>query len=150
MVINTDIALIELTTQIATAYLKNNSIPSSELPTVIATIHTALSKVGMPEPGTASQEPAVPIKKSVHRDYIICLEDGKKLKMLKRHLRTVYNMTPAEYRTKWGLPSDYPMVAPAYAERRSEFAKSIGLGRKSAPPPPAPAPATRGRRAKAA
>jgi predicted transcriptional regulator len=143
--------LVEMTARITAAYLRANQVPAAELPAVIGTVFSGLSQVGSrqaPEP--ERQEPAVPIKKSVQRDYIVCLEDGKKLKMLKRHLRTTYGMTPEEYRAKWGLPRDYPMVAPAYAERRSEFAKSIGLGRgrKAAETEaePQPAPAKRGRR----
>ena len=104
-------------------------MPSSALPHLIATVHEAIRSA---EQATSSPpEPAVPIKKSVKPDYVICLEDGKKFKMLKRHLRNAFDMTPDEYRLKWGLPSDYPMVAPKYAARRSELAKKIGLGRKA-------------------
>ncbi len=104
-------------------------MPPGELPHLIRTVHEALER---PDQAASSPpEPAVPIKKSVKPDYVICLEDGRKLKMLKRHLRTSYNMTPDEYRRKWGLSSDYPMVAPKYAARRSELAKKIGLGRKA-------------------
>jgi len=113
------------------AYVSNNPIPVSEVPAMIKSVHSTLGGLG----GVAqnevqtSQKPAVPVKRSVNPDYIICLEDGKKLKMLKRYLRSNYNMTPEEYRAKWGLPADYPMVAPNYAAQRSEFAKKIGLGR---------------------
>ena len=123
-----DTSSLELVSKIVSAYVSNNSLPSDELPDLITTIHEALQN---PDQAAASTpEPAVPIKKSVRPNYVVCLEDGKKLKMLKRHLRTSYNMTPDEYRRKWGLSSDYPMVAPKYAARRSEIAKIIGLGRK--------------------
>ncbi len=118
-----------MVSEIVSAYVSKNSLPPSELPHLIKTVHDALSS---PDQGTSSApEPAVPIKKSIRPDYVICLEDGKKLKMLKRHLRTAYDMSPDEYRQKWGLASDYPMVAPKYAARRSELAKKIGLGRKA-------------------
>ena len=123
-----DTSSLELVSKIVSAYVSSNSLPSGELPDLITTIHEALQN---PDQAAASPpEPAVPIKKSVRPDYVICLEDGLKLKMLKRHLRTSYNMTPDEYRRKWGLSSDYPMTAPKYAARRSELAKIIGLGRK--------------------
>ncbi len=123
-----DTSSLELVSKILSDYVSNNSLPSDELPDLIKTIHEALQN---PDQAAASTpEPAVPIKRSIRPDYVICLEDGKKLKMLKRHLRTSYNMTPDEYRRKWGLSSDYPMVAPKYAARRSELAKKIGLGRK--------------------
>ncbi len=119
---------LELVSTIVSAYVSNNSLPSDELPDLITTIHEALQN---PDQAAASPpEPAVPIKRSIRPDYVICLEDGKKLKMLKRHLRNAFDMSPDEYRKKWGLPSDYPMVAPKYAARRSELAKVIGLGRK--------------------
>ena len=124
-----DTSTIVMVSEIVSAYVSKNSLPPSELPHLIKTVHDALSS---PEQGASSApEPAVPIKKSIRPDYVICLEDGKKLKMLKRHLRTAYNMSPDEYRQKWGLASDYPMVAPKYAARRSELAKKIGLGRKA-------------------
>ncbi len=124
-----DTSTIVMVSEIVSAYVSKNSLPPSELPHLIKTVHDALSS---PEQGTSSApEPAVPIKKSIRPDYVICLEDGKKLKMLKRHLRTAYDMSPDEYRQKWGLASDYPMVAPKYAARRSELAKKIGLGRKA-------------------
>ncbi len=123
-----DTSSLESVSKIVSAYVSNNSVPSSELPDLITTVHEALRN---PDQGASSAlEPAVPIKRSIRPDYVICLEDGKKLKMLKRHLRTSYNMSPDEYRQKWGLSSDYPMVAPKYAARRSELAKIIGLGRK--------------------
>ena len=121
---------LELVSRIASAYVSNNHLPPSELHHLITTVHEALQK---PDQAALSPpEPAVPIKKSVEHDYVICLEDGRKLKMLKRHLRDSYDMSPDEYRRRWGLPSDYPMVAPEYAARRSELAKKIGLGRKKA------------------
>jgi len=123
-----DTSTIVMVSEIVSAYVSKNSLPPSELPHLIKTVHDALSS---PEQAASSApEPAVPIKKSIRPDYVICLEDGKKLKMLKRHLRTAYDMSPDEYRQKWGLASDYPMVAPKYAARRSELAKKIGLGRK--------------------
>jgi len=121
--------LLSLATEIVTAYLEKNSVPSDHLPELIQTVHRALAGLGAPSSMMPPQTPAVPVKKSVMPDYIVCLEDGKKLKMLKRHLRTVYGMTPQEYRQKWGLPPDYPMVAPNYTAQRAAFAKSIGLGR---------------------
>ena len=117
--------------QIVSAHVFNNSVQASDLPTLIQQVYTALTSLGS-EPALAveKREPAVPVRKSVFPDYIVCLEDGKKLKMLKRHLMTSYGLTPEAYRERWGLPSNYPMVAPSYAERRSALAKSIGLGRK--------------------
>ncbi len=124
-----DTSSLELVSKIVSAFVSNNSVPSSELPDLITTVHEALKD---PDQAASSRpEPAVPIKKSVKPDYVICLEDGKKLKMLKRHLRTSYDMSPDEYRQRWGLPHDYPMVAPKYAAKRSELAKKIGLGRKA-------------------
>jgi predicted transcriptional regulator len=123
--------LITLTADIVAAHVSNNSVAVNDLPQLIQNVHGALSGLGdkqsVPE---AKPEPKVPIRSSVKPDYIVCLEDGKKLKMLKRHLMTHYNMTPEQYRTKWGLNSDYPMVAPNYAEQRRTLAKSIGLGTK--------------------
>ena len=119
---------LESVSKIVSAYVSNNNLSSGDLPQLITTVHEALQK---PHQATSSPpEPEVPIKKSVTHDYVICLEDGKKLKMLKRHLRNAYGMSPDEYRRRWRLPSDYPMVAPEYAARRSELAKKIGLGRK--------------------
>ncbi len=121
-------ASLELVSKIVIAYLANNSVPRSELPWLIRSVRDALSYTE--ESPVQSREPAVSIKTSVKPDYIVCLEDGKKLKMLKRHLRTAFGLSPQEYRKKWGLPHDYPMVAPKYAKQRSELAKKIGLGRK--------------------
>ncbi len=124
--------ILELATNIVAAHVSNNVVAVQDLPKLIREVYSSLSQVQ--QGGQESQErptPAVPIKKSVTPDYIICLEDGKKLKMLKRHLKTVYNMTPEEYREKWGLPSDYPMVAPNYAKQRSRLAKEIGLGTRA-------------------
>lgn len=125
---------IELTAEIVSAYVSNNPIPANELPNLIASVHASLKSLGGApvDPVEEPKTPAVNPKKSVHHDYIICLEDGKKFKSLKRHLSTHYNLTPDEYRTKWNLPRDYPMVAPSYAAARSELAKKTGLGRKSA------------------
>jgi predicted transcriptional regulator len=120
-----------MTADVVAAYVGNNPLPTVELTKAISAVHDSL--VSLNDGGGAPAEPpkpAVSIRRSVKPDYIVCLEDGKKLKMLKRHLRTTYGMTPDEYRAKWGLPSDYPMVAPTYAQQRSEFAKKIGLGRK--------------------
>ncbi|MGL5837396.1 MAG: MucR family transcriptional regulator [Sphingorhabdus sp.] len=122
--------LITLTADIVAAHVSNNTVAVSDLPVLISNVHGALSGLGggLAAPEVAP-EPAVPIRNSLKRDYIICLEDGKKLKMLKRHLMTHYGLTPDQYRTKWGLAADYPMVAPAYAEQRRDLAKAIGLGR---------------------
>ena len=123
--------LLRMTSEVAAAYISNNNLPSGQLPDVIRTIHESLAALSGARVAAASEPPtpAVAIKKSITPDYIVCLEDGKKLKMLKRHLRSTYNMTPDEYRHRWGLPADYPMVAPNYAAQRSDFAKKIGLGR---------------------
>jgi predicted transcriptional regulator len=121
--------LITLTADIVAAHVSNNSVSVSDLPTLISNVHNALSGLSSTEVAAPILEPAVPVRNSVKKDYIICLEDGKKLKMLKRHLMTHYGMTPDDYRAKWGLPADYPMVAPAYAETRRVLAKAIGLGR---------------------
>ena len=132
--------LVTMTGQIVASYVRAHQVAISDLPNLIRSVHGSLAGANQPAPEPVELRPAVPIKKSVTPDYIVCLEDGKKLKMLKRYLRTTYDMTPEEYRAKWGLPTDYPMVAPNYAARRSEFAKQIGLGRKpaeEAPPPPA-------------
>lgn len=126
----------ELTAEIVAAYVANNSVPASNLSELIATVHQAVTALGKPAaPEAAALTPAVNPKKSVHADYIVCLEDGKRFKSLKRHLMTHYNLTPEEYRAKWGLPHDYPMVAPNYAAQRSELAKKMGLGRKAAKKP---------------
>lgn len=146
------VASVELAAEIVAAYVANNSVAVGELPGLIANIHTALQRLGAPTEEPASKpQPAVPIKKSVTADFIVCLEDGKKFKSLKRHLRTRYDMTPEDYRQKWGLPADYPMVAPNYAAARSELAKTMGLGQqRRKTPEPAPAPKSSGRKAKAA
>ena len=125
--------LLRMAVDLVSAYVSNNALASGQIPELIQTVYGSLESLNEtgPEPEPEPQKPAVPIRKSVGDDYIVCLEDGKKLKMLKRHLRTNYGMTPEEYRAKWGLPSDYPMVAPAYAKQRSAFAKKIGLGRKA-------------------
>ena len=125
--------LITLTADIVAAHVSNNSVAVSDVSTLISNVHGALSGISGPAVEVeAVLEPAVPIRNSIKRDFIVCLDDGKKLKMLKRHLMTHYGMTPDDYRAKWGLPADYPMVAPAYAEQRRELAKAIGLGRAPA------------------
>jgi predicted transcriptional regulator len=122
--------LITLTADIVAAHVSNNSVAVSDVPTLIGNVHSALAGLsGTSTPPAEAPEPAVPIRLSVKKDYIVCLDDGKKLKMLKRHIMTHYGMTPDDYRAKWGLPADYPMVAPAYAEQRRVLAKAIGLGR---------------------
>jgi len=126
--------LITLASDIVAAHVSNNSVSVSDLPTLITNVYTALANLDQPAPVVeVAPEPAVSIRSSIKNDHIVCLEDGKKLKMLKRHLATRYNMTPDQYRARWNLPADYPMVAPAYAEKRRELAKKIGLGRKPAP-----------------
>lgn len=123
--------LITLTSDIVAAHVSNNSVAVSDLPLLIQNVYGALSQLsGTPAAPEVKQEPAVSVRASIKPDYIVCLEDGKKLKMLKRHLMTHYNMTPDEYRQKWNLPADYPMVAPNYAEQRRNLAKKIGLGTK--------------------
>ncbi len=122
--------LLEHTTRIVAAHVAKNPIAVTDVPGLIATVHQALAALG-PEEAAPRPEPAVPIKQSIKPEYIVCLDDGKKLKMLKRHLKATYNMTPDDYRKRWGLPSDYPMVAPNYASTRSKLAKKIGLGRKT-------------------
>ncbi len=122
--------LLRMTSDVVAAYVRNNPLPTTELSGVIQTVHSSLAALnGAGQAAPEPAKPAVSIRRSVTPDYIVCLEDGKKLKMLKRHLRTTYNMTPEEYRAKWGLPGDYPMVAPNYAKERSAHAKKIGLGR---------------------
>jgi predicted transcriptional regulator len=118
---------LNLVTEIVSAFVSNNSISNKQIPDLITSVHQALMNVEEKPPETL--KPAVPKKRSVTPDFIVCLEDGKKLKMLKRHIRTSYNLSPKEYRQKWGLPDDYPMVAPKYAAQRSELAKKIGLGK---------------------
>lgn len=124
--------ILRMAVDVVAAYLSNNQLPAGQIPEVIDTVFRSLRALDgtMGEAKSEPQKPAVPVRRSVTPEYIVCLEDGKKLKMLKRHLRTTYNMTPEEYRAKWGLAPDYPMVAPNYARQRSDFAKKIGLGRK--------------------
>eukprot|EP01012_Entosiphon_sulcatum_P003876 TRINITY_DN11399_c0_g1_i1.p2 TRINITY_DN11399_c0_g1~~TRINITY_DN11399_c0_g1_i1.p2 ORF type:complete len:137 (+),score=31.55 TRINITY_DN11399_c0_g1_i1:226-636(+) len=121
-----------LTAKVVASYVGNNSVSVAELPSLIGNVQAAFRTLGEEKaaPVKSEQTPAVPIKKSVTPEYIVCLEDGKKLKMLKRHLKTVYDMSPDEYRAKWNLPPEYPMVAPNYAKARSEMATKLGLGRK--------------------
>src|SRR5215211_5789009 len=150
---------IELAADIVSAFVSNNSVPVAELPALIGNVHDALNTLASGSAQQAVEEPkapAVSIKKSVQPDYIVCLDDGKRFQSLKRHLRTTYNLTPEQYRAKWGLPSSYPMVAPNYAATRSELAKRLGLGQQrrrtepvKAEPQPA-APPTKGRRRKKA
>ncbi|RZA31150.1 MAG: MucR family transcriptional regulator [Lysobacteraceae bacterium] len=130
----TDNDLIDLSADIVCAYVSHNALSVADLPKLIADVHAALRGLGSAPAAEPAEElkPAVPVKKSISPDYIICLEDGKKFKSLKRHLRTHYNLSPEEYREKWGLPSDYPMVAPSYSATRSRLAKDNGLGRKAA------------------
>ena len=122
--------IIEMTADIVSAYVGNNSVSATDLPSLIQSVHRALSGVstGAEAVEAAPKEPAVPLKRSITPDYLICLEDGRKFKSLKRHLRTKYNMSPEDYRAKWGLAKDYPMVAPNYAKARSDLAKQMGLG----------------------
>lgn len=128
--------MLGLTAQIVAAHVSNNPVPPDGLPALIQDVYRTLNGIGKdaPPPPPEKQLPAVPVKKSVFADHLVCLEDGKHLKMLKRHLSTAYNMTPEQYREKWGLPADYPMVAPSYAKHRSSLAKKIGLGTKSKEP----------------
>ncbi|MGE3303917.1 MAG: MucR family transcriptional regulator [Hyphomonadaceae bacterium] len=127
---NTKSDLVEMTAAIVAAYLRANPVAAAEIPRLIEVVHAALKTTGAQAEAAPPQElaPAVPVKKSVTDDFIICLEDGKKFKSLKRHLRAQYGMTPEEYRQRWNLPADYPMVAPAYAKARSQLAKRMGLG----------------------
>ncbi|HXQ09533.1 MAG TPA: MucR family transcriptional regulator [Caulobacteraceae bacterium] len=125
-----DAALLGLTAEIVAAYVAENNLPVDAIATLISSVHEALAGLGKAPPVQPERRrPAVPISRSVQHDYIVCLEDGRRLKMLKRYLRARYNLSPEEYRRRWGLPADYPMVAPVYAARRSAFAKKIGLGR---------------------
>ena len=139
--------MVALTGRITAAYLRGNALPAADISSVIGIVHGSLLQLAQPasQPQEEVQMPAVPIRRSVTAEYIVCLEDGKKLKMLKRHLSTAYAMTPNQYRAKWNLPADYPMVAPAYAERRSDLARASGLGRRRPEPEPQPAPKKRGR-----
>ena len=139
--------LLALTAEIVSAYVGNNALDTGVVPDVIGAVFAKLAELSTDEkPLPETLTPAVPIKRSVTDDYIVCLEDGKKLKMLKRHLMTAYGMTPEEYRAKWGLKPDYPMVAPTYAAKRQELAKKIGLGRKPRASEPAAAPKGRSRK----
>ncbi|OFX12980.1 MAG: transcriptional regulator [Alphaproteobacteria bacterium RIFOXYD12_FULL_60_8] len=126
--------ILRMVTDVVASYVCENPLPADQLPVLIQTVHATLNGLAngsaMSPVTSEAQNPAVPVRRSVTDDYIICLEDGKKLKMLKRHLRTAYGMSPEDYRAKWGLPADYPMVAPNYATQRSQFAKKIGLGHK--------------------
>ncbi|MEQ8305779.1 MAG: MucR family transcriptional regulator [Hoeflea sp.] len=123
--------LIELTAEIVAAYVSNNSVAANDLPNVISQVHAALGGATAPVEETVEKpKPAVPVRRSIQNDYLICLEDGQKFKSLKRHLMTHYGLTPEQYREKWDLPADYPMVAPSYAEARSRLAKEMGLGQK--------------------
>ncbi len=122
-------ALIKQTCEIVSAYVQNNAVQQADLPELIRRVHKSLTELSKPEEIEEPPTPAVPIKKSVFKDYIVCLEDGLKFKSLKRHLRSKYDMSPEEYRERWGLPPDYPMVAPGYSEQRSKLAKKMGLGR---------------------
>lgn len=147
--IDSSVELLQFTADIIAAHVSNNSVSIGELPALIASVHGSLAGLGAaPQQVQEELTPAVSIRSSIKPDYIVCLEDGKKLKMLKRHLMTSYQMTPEQYRAKWKLPADYPMVAPNYAEQRRSLALTIGLGRKSAKPAassePAPVKRTRG------
>ncbi|WGF90924.1 MucR family transcriptional regulator [Marinivivus vitaminiproducens] len=142
---------LDVTARIVAAYVGNNAVHRDELTPLLATVHRAISALGRAAPAVEPNrpKPAVPIRRSVMPDYLICLEDGKKLKTLKRHLQSRYGLSPGEYREKWGLPADYPMVAPAYSQARSKMAKALGLGRGGQTPDPKPAsppPAKRPRR----
>lgn len=123
---------IELTAEIVSAYVSNNTVPAGDMPSLISQVHQALVRVGggNHEAPVEPLKPAISVKRSINPDYLVCLEDGKKFKSLKRHLRTQYNLTPEQYREKWGLPADYPMVAPSYAAARSQLAKDMGLGQQ--------------------
>jgi predicted transcriptional regulator len=127
-----DSRYIELTASIVSAYVSNNSVPSADIPNLISQVHSALKRVSTGQAAATAEplKPAVPVKRSVTAEHIVCLEDGHKFKSLKRHLRTRYNMTPDQYREKWSLPPDYPMVAPNYAAARSQLAKQMGLGQQ--------------------
>ncbi|MEM9937898.1 MAG: MucR family transcriptional regulator [Pseudomonadota bacterium] len=133
MNIQTKSEVLEMTSDIVSSFVAHNPVPSSALADLIKTVHETIEELASDKPAEPPRpDPAVPISKSITPDHIICLEDGRKLKMLKRYLRSRYELTPDEYRARWGLPSDYPMVAPNYAKKRSAFAKEIGLGRKRA------------------
>ena len=132
-----DLNVVEMATEIVSAYVRNNSVPASELPSLLQSVHDALGNIlngTKPEAVKEPPQPKVPIKRSVTNDHIVCLEDGRRFKSLKRHLHSEHGLSPQEYRDKWGLPKDYPMVAPAYADARSSLAKTMGLGRKAGLP----------------
>ncbi|GEO42848.1 MucR family transcriptional regulator [Skermanella aerolata] len=138
--------MVALTSRITAAYLRGNALPAAGIAGVIAIVHGSLLQLGQAVPQQEEiRKPAVPIRRSVTAEYIVCLEDGRKMKMLKRYLRTTYGLTPDQYRSKWNLPADYPMVAPAYAEARSVLARARGLGRRRPAPEPVPVPKKRGR-----
>ena len=138
--------MVALTGRITAAYLRGNVLPAADIASVIGIVHGSLLQLGQPVPQQEeTRKPAVPIRRSVTAEYIVCLEDGRKMKMLKRYLRTTYGLTPDQYRSKWNLPADYPMVAPAYAEARSVLARARGLGRRRPAPEPVPVPKRRGR-----
>ncbi len=122
--------ILRMTADVVAAYVGHNALPSGQIGDVISTVYGSLQTLDAGAGAQPAPTPAVPVRKSIMSDYIVCLEDGKKLKMLKRYLRSTYNMSPEEYRARWNLPADYPMVAPSYAKQRSEFAKKIGLGKK--------------------
>jgi predicted transcriptional regulator len=124
----TDAEVLRMTAAVVSAYVRNNPLATGDVTTLIGAVHRSFVDLNAATVEPEAPTPAVPINKSVQPDYLVCLEDGRKLKMLKRHLRTTYGMTPEEYRARWGLPADYPMVAPNYAKQRSAFAKEIGLG----------------------
>lgn len=131
-----DLNVVEMAAEIVSAYVRNNSVPVSELPSLLQSVHDALGGIlngSKPEAVKEPPQPKVPVKKSVTNDYIVCLEDGKRFKSLKRHLHSEHGLSPQDYRDKWGLSKDYPMVAPAYADARSNLAKTMGLGRKAGP-----------------
>ena len=138
--------VLDLTAQIVSAHVSHNAITPDTLPALIQSVYKTLTEAGSAAAEPEKPQPAVPVRRSVFPDYIVCLEDGKKLKMLKRHLQTAYNMTPAQYRERWGLAPDYPMVAPNYANVRSSLAKKIGLGRKPAEAKAPAKPVRRGRK----
>ena len=138
--------MVTLTGRITAAYLRGNVLSAADIASVIGIVHGSLLQLGQPVPQQEeTRKPAVPIRRSVTAEYIVCLEDGRKMKMLKRYLRTTYGLTPDQYRSKWNLPADYPMVAPAYAEARSVLARARGLGRRRPEPEPTPVPKKRGR-----
>ena len=141
--------ILTLTSEIVSAHVSNNATRGDAVPELIQSVFDRLTALASDEPAPTQLTPAIPIRKSITDDYIVCLEDGRKLKMLKRHLMTAYGMTPEEYRARWGLKADYPMVAPNYAKKRQELAKKIGLGRKPRVVEPEPAPAPKPKRSRA-